>query len=34
MNSSYTDDGVHPNARGYDVMETKLMALLNQLLKR
>ena len=34
MNSSYTDDGVHPNARGYDVMEPKLMALLSQILKR
>ena len=34
MNSSYTDDGVHPNARGYDVMETKLMELLGQILKR
>ena len=31
MNSAYTDDGVHPNAKGYDVMESKLMAMLRQL---
>ena len=33
MNSSYTDDGVHPNALGYEVMEAQLLKrleLLNQ----
>jgi len=31
MNHSFTDDGVHPNSRGYDAMEVKLMELLTQL---
>lgn len=31
MNRSYTDDGVHPNSRGYDMMETKLLEMLKQL---
>ncbi len=31
MNKSYTDDGVHPNANGYDVMEVKLMEMLKTL---
>lgn len=33
MNSSFTDDGVHPNSQGYEVMEAKLLErlqLLNQ----
>ena len=29
MNKDYSEDGVHPNAMGYDVMETKLMERLN-----
>jgi len=31
MNSSFTDDGVHPNARGYDMMEAKLLDMLKSL---
>ena len=31
MTRSLTDDGVHPNANGYDIMELKLTEMLNQL---
>lgn len=31
MNSSFTEDGVHPNAIGYDVMEAKLLDRLQHL---
>lgn len=31
MNSDFTDDGVHPNSKGYDVMEGKLMEMLEKL---
>ena len=31
MNSNLTDDGVHPNSLGYDVMEVKLLEMLDQL---
>ena len=31
MNSSFTDDGVHPNSMGYDVMEAKLLDRLQHL---
>lgn len=31
MNKSYTEDGVHPNSRGYDVMEVRLLEMLDQL---
>ena len=31
MNKSYTEDGVHPNARGYDTMEGKLIKMLEAL---
>ncbi len=33
MNSDFTDDGVHPNSKGYDVMEEKLMEMLEKLKK-
>ena len=33
MNSDFTDDGVHPNSKGYDVMEGKLMEMLEKLKK-
>ena len=31
MNKSYTGDGVHPNAKGYDAMELKLKEMLKEL---
>lgn len=31
MDAGYTDDGVHPNSTGYDVMEVKLLDMLDQL---
>ena len=31
MNKSYTDDGVHPNTRGYDMMEIRLLEMLDKL---
>ena len=31
MNSDFTDDGVHPNSKGYDMMEGKLMEMLEKL---
>lgn len=31
MNSSFTDDGVHPNSLGYDMMEVKLLEMLDTL---
>ena len=31
MIAGYTDDGVHPNSAGYDIMELKLMAMLETL---
>ncbi len=31
MNPDYTPDGVHPNSRGYDAMESKLVQILLQL---
>ncbi len=31
MNKSFTDDGVHPNSKGYDMMELKLKEMLTQL---
>ncbi len=31
MNKHYTDDGVHPNSDGYDVMEIRLKEMLSQL---
>ena len=31
MNKHYSDDGVHPNAAGYDIMETKLIDSLQSL---
>lgn len=31
MNKNFTEDGVHPNANGYDVMEVKLKEMLNTL---
>ena len=31
MITSYTDDGVHPNSAGYDIMEVELMAMLSTL---
>jgi len=31
MNPQYTDDGVHPNSQGYDVMEVKLLEMLDEL---
>ena len=31
LNSNFTEDGVHPNPNGYDVMEVKLMEMLDEL---
>ena len=31
MNKNYTEDGVHPNARGYDTMERRLIEMLEQI---
>jgi lysophospholipase L1-like esterase len=31
MISDYTDDGVHPSPAGYDVMEVRLLEMLNKL---
>ena len=31
MNRSFTDDGVHPNSAGYDVMEQNLMGLIQKM---
>ena len=31
MNKALTDDGVHPNSAGYDIMEVKLLDTLSQM---
>ena len=31
LNKAFTEDGVHPNSQGYDMMEVKLIEMLNQL---
>ena len=31
MTKSFTEDGVHPNAAGYDMMEVKLTEMLERL---